>query len=57
MRCVHLYVMKPGASSVGQCKHCDHIRTFDSESKMNQMWAKTAPPQAASANTSRKIQG
>lgn len=52
MKCVHHYVLKPGDSAIGQCKHCSHIRTFDSEYKINRTWAKSVLPQAPEENAS-----
>jgi len=51
MNCVHHYVLKPGNTAVGQCKHCSEIRTFDNEYQSKGRWVnpgtKKAPPEVA----------
>jgi len=50
MKCVHHYVLKPGNSAVGQCKHCSHNRTFDNEYSNKGTWVNPAAAQAAKEN-------
>ena len=55
MKCVHHYVLKPGYSAVGQCKHCSHKRTFDNEYSNNGTRVYPAAAQAAKESLLIKI--
>ena len=56
MECVHHYVLKPGYSAVGECKHCSDVRTFDNEYRYNPVWVNPLNKQGSPEVTAQKTQ-